>query len=110
MRCCSRHFATSSSSEINGSRKFEALSVAIEQFLARSPSALMMANLSDMLGEAVQLNVPGTVSEHPNWRYRLRLPISALATSPWFAVSRHAWSRNGSGLLPRHTERFVATS
>ena len=34
------------------------LIVAIEQFLARSPSALMVANLTDMLAEVVQINVP----------------------------------------------------
>jgi 4-alpha-glucanotransferase len=69
------------------------LVVAIEQFLARSPSALMMANLSDMLAETTQINVPGTVSEHPNWRCRFRLPVSALPTCP----------------LVRRTARVVAT-
>ena len=58
------------------------LLVAIEQFLARSPSAVMIANLSDMLAEAAQTNVPGTVSEHPNWRHRFRLPANALSTNP----------------------------
>jgi 4-alpha-glucanotransferase len=56
------------------------LLVAIHQFLARSPSALMIANLSDVLAETAQINVPGTVSEHPNWRHRFRLPVSAFAT------------------------------
>lgn len=58
------------------------LMVAIEQILSRSPSAVMIANLSDMLAEVVQINVPGTISEHPNWRYRFRLPVSALSMSP----------------------------
>lgn len=61
---------------------FDALVVAVERFLARTPSALMMANPTDMLGEAVQINVPGTVSEHPNWRHRFRLPVDALQADP----------------------------
>lgn len=58
------------------------LVVAIEQFLARSPSALMLANLGDMLLEEAQINVPGTVSEHPNWRHRFRQPVGALLANP----------------------------
>jgi 4-alpha-glucanotransferase len=61
---------------------FDALVVAIERFLARTPSALMMANLTDLLGEAVQINMPGTVSEHANWRHRFRLPVDVLDADP----------------------------
>lgn len=61
---------------------FAALAVAIERFLARTPSALIMANLSDMLAEAVQINVPGTVAECPNWRHRFRLPVEAIGADP----------------------------
>jgi 4-alpha-glucanotransferase len=35
-----------------------------------------------MLAEAVQINVPGTVSEHPNWRHRFRLPAEKLMAEP----------------------------
>jgi 4-alpha-glucanotransferase len=58
------------------------LLVAIQQFLARTPSAVMITNLSDMLAETAQINVPGTVSEHPNWRHRCCLSVSALAADP----------------------------
>jgi 4-alpha-glucanotransferase len=57
------------------------LVVAIEQFLARSPSALTVVNLSDMLAEVEQINVPGTVSQHPNWRHRFGLPVDAITTN-----------------------------
>ncbi len=52
---------------------------AIERFVARTPSALVMANLGDLLAEAEQINVPGTVSEHPNWRHRFRVSVSAIS-------------------------------
>jgi 4-alpha-glucanotransferase len=57
------------------------LITAIEQFLARSSSALVLANLSDMLAETEQINLPGTVSEHANWRHRFGLPVSALSST-----------------------------
>ncbi len=58
------------------------LIAAIEQFLARSPSVLMMVNLGDMLAETAQINVPGTTSEHPNWRHRFRLAVNDLSHDP----------------------------
>jgi 4-alpha-glucanotransferase len=68
--------------DVEQPQDFDELMVAIERFLARSTSALMVANLSDMLAEAVQINVPGTVAEHPNWRHRFRLPVDNLAADP----------------------------
>jgi 4-alpha-glucanotransferase len=57
------------------------LIIAIQRFVARTPSALMIANLTDLLSEAAQINVPGTVAECPNWRHRSRLPVTDLATN-----------------------------
>ncbi len=58
------------------------LVIAIQRFVARTPSVLMIANLTDMLSEAAQINVPGTVTECPNWRHRCRSPVGELATNP----------------------------
>ncbi|OHC78332.1 MAG: 4-alpha-glucanotransferase, partial [Rhodospirillales bacterium RIFCSPLOWO2_12_FULL_58_28] len=44
------------------------LIVAMERFLARSPSLLLKINLDDLLEETDQINLPGTVAEYPNWR------------------------------------------
>lgn len=49
------------------------------RFLARTKSALLMVQLEDVLGIEEQINVPGTVDEHPNWRRRLPLDLAALA-------------------------------
>ena len=35
--------------------------------------------LEDLLGEVEQVNVPGTVTEQPNWRRKLALPVEAWA-------------------------------
>jgi len=39
--------------------------------LARTPSRLALLPLEDALGLHTQVNLPGTVGGHPNWRRRL---------------------------------------
>lgn len=51
--------------------KLTALIDAVHSFLARSPAALLMINLEDILASTQQVNVPGTVDEYPNWRLKL---------------------------------------
>ncbi len=48
-----------------------AIILAIHRYLARTPSALMMVNLEDVLAMREQVNVPGTFLERPNWRCKL---------------------------------------
>ena len=50
---------------------------AIHVYLARGPAQLVMVQAEDMLGEAEQANLPGTVDAHPNWRRKLSLPLEA---------------------------------
>jgi 4-alpha-glucanotransferase len=49
--------------------------------IARTPSALALVSLEDMLGHEEQPNLPGTITEHPNWRRRLGAPLDALLES-----------------------------
>ena len=51
------------------------LSIAIQRFLARSPACLMMVQLEDLLGQKQQINLPGTIDEYPNWRYKIPLDV-----------------------------------
>jgi len=60
------------------------LIAAFHRFLARSPALVMLANLDDLCGEVTQVNVPGTVSEYPNWRRRLTVSLNGLADSALF--------------------------
>ena len=53
----------------------EALALAIQVFLARSPSALMMVQLEDLLGQVEQVNLPGTIDAYPNWRHKVPVDI-----------------------------------
>ncbi len=47
------------------------LVLALHRLLARSPAKLMALQIEDVLGAIEQANLPGTMSEHPNWRRRL---------------------------------------
>jgi len=51
---------------------------AMHRYLARTPSKLMMVQMEDVLGLVAQANLPGTSTEHPNWRRRLPLMIDSL--------------------------------
>lgn len=44
------------------------------RFVARTEVPLSLIPLEDLLGVEEQPNMPGTVSEHPNWRRRLPVP------------------------------------
>ena len=44
---------------------------AIHGFLASSSAQLFLAQLDDLIGEADQINVPGTLDGYPNWRRKL---------------------------------------
>ncbi len=49
-----------------------ALALAIQRYLARSNSAVMMAQLEDLFLQEEQVNLPGTVNEYPNWRRKMQ--------------------------------------
>jgi len=46
--------------------------------IAATPSAIALVSLEDMLAIEEQPNLPGTISEHPNWRRRLDAPLEAV--------------------------------
>jgi 4-alpha-glucanotransferase len=58
-----------------------------------SPALLAIAPLEDLLGETEQPNLPGTTSEHPNWRRRLPTPLQELLASP--TVKRRLQAMSG---------------
>jgi 4-alpha-glucanotransferase len=49
----------------------EVLDLALHRFLAGTSSALVTVQAENLFPGVGQLNVPGTVYEHPNWRCRL---------------------------------------
>lgn len=51
------------------------------RFLARTRSRLVAVALDDLLAVSEQINVPGTIDQHPNWRRRLPLTLDEIAAT-----------------------------
>jgi 4-alpha-glucanotransferase len=45
------------------------------EFLSRTPSRILSVSYDDIVGVVDQINVPGTVDSHPNWRRRVPISI-----------------------------------
>ncbi|MBX2813274.1 MAG: 4-alpha-glucanotransferase [Myxococcales bacterium] len=67
---------------LNGEITLEDIIRAIYQYLAQSPSRLVLLNLEDFWLEPNPQNVPGTSDERPNWRRKLQHPIESLGNRP----------------------------
>jgi 4-alpha-glucanotransferase len=65
-----------------GAHYDDALRLAIHRFLARSCATLMSIQIEDLAEELEQVNLPGTTTEHPNWRRRLSRSISKIFDDP----------------------------
>lgn len=55
-----------------------AVAEAAHRLLASVPSRLLLLQLEDLVGEVEQMNLPGTIDEHPNWRRKLSVPIERI--------------------------------
>ncbi len=58
------------------------VAAALHAFVAASPAMLAVAQVEDLAGERVAVNLPGTDRERPNWRRRLATPVDSLFESP----------------------------
>jgi (1->4)-alpha-D-glucan 1-alpha-D-glucosylmutase len=56
-----------------------ALATALQAYLARTPCALLVVQPEDVFGLIEQANLPGTTTEHPNWRRKLPVPLESTA-------------------------------
>ncbi|TQV75042.1 4-alpha-glucanotransferase [Aliikangiella marina] len=54
------------------------LEEAVQSYLAKSPCSIQMIPLEDALGMHEQVNIPGTIDEHPNWLQRLAIQVDDL--------------------------------
>ena len=64
--------------EINGDALPPRLVEALYSHLAAAPCRLMLVQLEDVLEQAEQMNMPGTNTEYPNWRYKLPVMVGEL--------------------------------
>lgn len=71
----------------------------VAAFLAATPTRLVAIAIEDVLEVRDQPNVPGTVAEHPNWRRRWPVPLSALRSDPRLQRIAATFARAGRGSL-----------
>ncbi len=60
------------------------VAVALHRLVARTPSRLFVLAIEDLTGDPEQVNIPGTIDEHPNWRRRIVCDIEDLPEHPFF--------------------------
>src|SRR4030095_3686131 len=68
------------------------LARAIHVYLARTPAKLAVIQLEDVVGTPDQTNLPGTTTEHPNWRRKLALSLEQLQHDRRCGAVMHAMS------------------
>ena len=50
----------------------------VVRYLAAAPSRLLVVSMEDVLAIKDQVNLPGTIDQHPNWRQRLPVALEEL--------------------------------
>ncbi|WP_371717112.1 glycogen debranching protein GlgX [Ancylobacter sp. TS-1] len=70
---------------------------AVHGYVARTPSMLAFAQLDDLAGESVAVNLPGTDRERPNWRRRLARPLREVMESARARAALAAMTRERGG-------------
>lgn len=63
---------------------------AIHEYIALSPSYLAIAQIEDLAGEIIPINLPGTDRERPNWRNCVSLSIDEIFSTK----SANSWSNS----------------
>jgi 4-alpha-glucanotransferase len=56
------------------------LSRAVHTFLGRSGAAIAMVQMENLINDRMQVNLPGTTTQYPNWRQRLIMSLETIAT------------------------------
>jgi 4-alpha-glucanotransferase len=54
------------------------LNIAVQKYIAVSPSHIQLIPLEDGLELIEQVNIPGTIDEHPNWRQKLPIDLNEI--------------------------------
>ncbi len=62
----------------------------LHALVAATPCVLALAQLDDLAGERVAVNLPGTDRERPNWRRRMARTIEAMFADPVLLQQVHA--------------------
>jgi 4-alpha-glucanotransferase len=83
--------------EAVGGRGNEIQFTDVVSFLAAAPTKLVSIAIEDVLGVVDQINMPGTVTEHPNWRRRLPVPLEEFSADQRLRRVAATLARAGRG-------------
>jgi len=72
----------------------------VAKYLADTPSRLLVISMEDVLGIRDQVNLPGTIHEHPNWRQRLPVSLGDLKNQPALRSTADIMRSAGRGSVP----------
>jgi 4-alpha-glucanotransferase len=72
----------------------------VAKYLADTPSRLLVISMEDVLGIRDQVNLPGTIHEHPNWRRRLPVSLEDLKNQPALRSTADIMKSAGRGSVP----------
>jgi 4-alpha-glucanotransferase len=67
----------------------------VAAFLANTPTRLVSISIEDVLDLKDQINIPGTVNEHPNWRRRLPVDLEQIGSDQRLRRIAEIFSRAG---------------
>jgi (1->4)-alpha-D-glucan 1-alpha-D-glucosylmutase len=81
------------------------LARAVHEYLARTPSRLMVVQPEDILLIREQANMPGTVEEHPNWRRKLPLTLEEFERDERFIAMTETLARVRPAPAPARPKR-----
>jgi len=73
----------------------EAAFADVARWLARTPCGILAISVEDILGVADQVNLPGTTTEHPNWRRRWPVLLEDLPSDPGLKALADVLLREG---------------
>jgi len=73
---------------------------AVASFLGATPSRLVVIALDDVLGVRDQINIPGTVGQHPNWRRKLPVALEELERHDGFKRLARVFAECGRNIAP----------
>lgn len=73
----------------------EELCLAIYNYLARTPSKMVVVSLDDITGAINQQNMPGTIDTYPNWRQRAVLALEDILQDKRFIKLAQIFEREG---------------
>jgi 4-alpha-glucanotransferase len=68
---------------------------AVAAFLGAAPSLLVCVAIEDILGVLDQINIPGTVEQHPNWRRKLPVALEDMEGNEELRRVAEAFAQTG---------------